>query len=460
MPALLGVATALKLFFAWRYPAFLTGDDVEVVETAAKHAVGLDYAPWAIRSLFHPLAFALPFVRAGALAGLVEARWLTFFAALPGVLASAAGIWIVHRIGRALDCSEKAARAAAFLYAVHWLPLAYGSTPYPRPISSALLLGAFLLALDSRGDSKRLALSGALVAGAFAVRWSEGLFLAPLAAVAWWRERRAATLAALAGGFLLGTLLTVGLFDALTWGAPYASLAAFARFLRDPNLGGFHPRPWHWYGWSAFRWLGPVWPPLLLLGWRDRRARLPLAVSVSALVLLSFSPLKELRYLQICIPFLALAAALGWERLNAGPGWRRALGVGVLAAAAAWGLERTVTLLNGKSQSAVLAATFLRGLSPPVRSVVLEQQWAYGEKLYLGNAVMIRDLSPDRPLTLPPAAAAAEGADALALYERDVTPALSNLLAARGFAPCRRFQENASLAVTVYLADGRPCPAR
>jgi hypothetical protein len=63
LPALLGSTAALKLFLAWRFPAFLTGDDVEIVETAAKYAIGLDYHPWAIRSLFHPLVLAFPFVK-------------------------------------------------------------------------------------------------------------------------------------------------------------------------------------------------------------------------------------------------------------------------------------------------------------------------------------------------------------------------------------------------------------
>jgi hypothetical protein len=454
---LCGSTFLLKLFLAWRFPAFLTGDDLEIVETAAKYAIGLDYQPWAIRSLFHPLLLAFPFVKAGALAGWTDPRSITFFAALPNAIFSTAGIFLLNRLARELAWSDGAARTASFLYAFHWLPLAYGATQFPRPISSVLLLAGFLLVARSRGDWKAPALAGALAACAFAVRWSEGLMLAPLAAFAWWKTRRLAALAAMAGGFLGGTLLAVGLFDALTWGAPFASLLAIVSTFPDPNYGGFHPRPWHWYGWSAFRWLGPVYPLLILAAWRDRRARLALAIALCAVGIFSLSPLKELRYLQICIPFLALAAALGWERLHGAPGWRRALAALALVAAAAWGLERTLTLLGGKSQSAVDAAQYLSGLVPPVRTVVLEQQWAYGEKLYLGNAVAIRDLRPTRPLPFPPVEAALAGADALAFYERDVSPELASFLAQRGFAGCARFQANASLAVAVYLPPDRPC---
>jgi len=457
LPLLIATTAVFKLVLAWCSPGFLTGDDVEIVETAAKFAVGLDYTPWAIRSLFHPLVFALPFVKAGAIAGLASARWLAFLATLPGVLASSVAIGLVHRLARDLGCGEGAARGAALLYAVHWLPLAYGSTAYPRPISTALLVGAFLLVWHSRGRTGLASAAGALAACAFAVRWSEGLFLAPLAAVAWWKDRRPSSLFALAGGFAAGTVLAVGVFDALTWGAPFASLAAFLRYAREVGLEGSHP--WHWYGWSAFRWLGPAWPVLLVLGWPDRRSRLPLSVAAGMLALLSFSAFKELRYLQIVIPFLSIAAALGSERLRAGAGWRKGLAAIVLAGAVAWGLERTLALMNGKSRPAVEAALYLHSLAPPVSIVALEQQWAFGDRLILGNGVRIRGITPDRPLRPSSVEAAASGADALALYERGVSPEIAGLLEQRGLVPCARFQWRGSKVVGVYVPANRPCPA-
>jgi phosphatidylinositol glycan class B len=455
LPTLMATTALAKLLLAWRFPAFLNGDDVEVIETVARYAVGLSYEPWVLRSLFHTLIFVYPFVKAGALAGLVSAPWLAFLAAVPDVLASTVAIGLVHRVARDLGCAPAPARVAAFLYAVHWLSLAYGAMPYPRPISTALLLGAFLLAWNSGHGRRRLFAAGLLAACAFALRWSEGLFLAPLAGVVWSKERRAAPLAALLAGFAMGTLLTVGLFDWVTWGAPFASLAAFARYVGEPTI---RPKPWFYYGSTAFRWAGPVWPMLLLLSWRDRRSRIPLAVSATMLALFTLAPSRELHYLLIWIPFLAVAAALGWEVLSSGPRWRRALGGIALAGAAVWGFERTWALMNRKSQSALEAARFLKGLEPAVRTVVLEQMWAYGEKLYLGDAVTIRDLIPDGPLRPTLLEEALPGADAVALYDRDVRPEISRLLARGGFTPCRRLEKNWSLAVTVYLPADRPCP--
>jgi hypothetical protein len=457
LPALLGSTALLKLLFAWRFPAFLTGDDLEIVETAAKYAVGLDYQPWVLRSLVHPLLLAFPFVKAGALAGLADPRSITLFASLPTVLFSTASVALVYELAHSWNWPDATARAAAFLYAIHWLCLGFGSTPYPRPISTCLLLAAFLLIERSAGRSTSAWPAGVLVAAAFAVRWSEAVVLLPLLGRSWWRYRSPRNLAGIAAGFAAGVLLFVGLFDALTWGAPFASLREFWRIMHEQGLASARPDPWYWYGKRILHWAGPLLLLLLVPAARDRRVRGPLAIAVMVLVLMSFSPLKSLRFTQASVPFVALAAALGWERLRDTPGWRRMLAAAALVVAVPLGLERTLSLLRDKSQSALEAAQFLHGLAPPVRTVVLEQMWAYGEKLYLGNAVSIRDVAPKRPLPAEPIEAALGGADAVALYDLDVSPDLIGLLAARGFRPCARFQANASLAVTAYLPASRPC---
>ncbi len=460
LPALLGSTALLKLFFAWQFPAFLTGDDLEVVETAAKYAVGLDYQPWELRSLFHPLLLAFPLVKAGAVAGLADPRWITVFAAAPTILFSTIAVALVFELARSWNWPEATARAAAFLYAFHGLCLGFGSTPYPRPISTCFLLASFLVVERSAGNWMRVWPAGLLVAAAFAVRWSEGVVLLPLLVWCWLRQRRLRSIAAILGGVAIGSLLFVGLFDWLTWGAPFASLRSFWRIMHGEGLVSARPEPWYWYGKRVLHWAGSLPLLLMLPAVRDLRLRGPLGIAVAILALMSVSPLKNLRYTQACLPFLLLGAAIGWERLRATKGWRPALATATLVLANPLGLERTLTLLRDKSQSAVEAARFLHELSPPVRTVVLEQMWAFGEKLYLGNEVSIRDLYPKRPLPVEPVLAALDGADAVALYERDISPDLARLLADRGFRRCARFQANASLAVAVHLPLERPCPPR
>ena len=457
LPVLLVATASLKLALAYKYPGFLSGDDFETVATAARCAAGLDYRPWPIRSLVHPLILACPPAKGARLAGLGGPRELTLAASIPTIAFSTLAIWILYRLAVSLGWSRPAARVAAVLFAFHWLPLAYGATPFPRPVSGCLLLAAFwLVARQKAASAPGLFAAGLLAGAAFAVRWSEGVMLLPLLAYSVWRRRRVRPLAMILCGFLVSVGLLVGLFDAITWGRPFASLLAFARFLREPNLGGF--RSGLWYGSMALQWAGPILLLLAAAALRDRRAVPPLSIALSFAVLLSFSPLKEMRYLQICIPFLALAAGLGWERLRAGAIASRTIAAAALALCLPLGLERTLHLLRHKSQSAIEAAALLARVEPAARVVVLEQAWAYGEKLYLGNAVTIRDLAPQRPLSAGLVRSAAEGAAAVCLYRSDVSKDIGRELARLDLRDCGTIRRDASPAVAVYLTANRPCP--
>src|SRR4051812_2725105 len=103
LAALLGTTAALKIALAWAYPGFHSGDDLEIVETAARYAAGLNYTPWAIRSLFHPLLLAYPMMKTGVAVGFSSPRWLTMLAALPTAAFSTLGVWLAYRVARALE---------------------------------------------------------------------------------------------------------------------------------------------------------------------------------------------------------------------------------------------------------------------------------------------------------------------------------------------------------------------
>jgi len=459
LPAILVSTSALKLSLAWLLPGFLTGDDVEVVETAARCASGLDYTPSAIRSLVHPLLLACPVVRLGLLAGLGGPRWITLLASLPTVAFSTAAIALLHRLARALGLTPSGARVATLLYALHWLPLGYGSTPFPRPISSCLLLASFLLLAETgeRPGAGALA-AGMLAAAATAVRWSEAVALLPLLAFAALRTRGVRRPVLVLAGFVVAALGLWGLFDLWTWGRPFASLHAFVDLTRDPNLGGFHPRPFLWYLTMVLQWAGPVLLALAACGWADPRSRLPLGIALAFVALLSFSPIKQFRYLQFAVPFLALAAAVGWERLRAERAWKWVASAALLLYVPLE-LERTFHLLGGKSEAALAAVRDIARSTPPVRRVALEQAWAYGDRLYLGNGVEIRDLPPTRPLDRARVREAAENADAVALYAADLDSTVEQTLAEGGFRRCTAYERLRSPPVLLYRPVTLPCPA-
>ncbi len=458
--ALLLATSGLKLFAAWRFPGFLTGDDLEVVQAAAACAGRLTYRAWSLRSLFHPVALACPFVALGAGAGLTSPRALTVLAALPTILFSTLAVPLVVALARAWGWSERTARVAGFLYAVHGLSLGYGGTPYPRPIATCLVLAAFVAVARAKPGTRSLAvLAGGLVAAAFAVRWSEAVALAALLAWSAWDRKDPRTLAAILGGFLAGVLLFVGAFDARSSGAPFGTLREFWRIMQVQGLASSRPEPWFWYGKRILHWAGPASVLLVLAARRDRRLAASLGTALAVAALLSFSPAKSVRYTQLVIPFLCLAAALGWERLRDATREGRVLATVALIVAASLGLERALTLWRDKSAAAILAAGQIHALRPPVRGVALEQMWAYGESLYLGNEVTIRDIRPARPLEPEAVRRAAAGADAVGLYASDADAAVAEALASAGLRRCATFARLASPTVVLYLPESRPCPA-
>jgi hypothetical protein len=445
----------LKLFLAWRYRGFLSGDDLEIVLTAARSAVGRSYEPWTIRSLVHPLLLALPVQKAGVLLGLASPRWLAFLACVPTVAFSTCAIAVLYQIARAANLSERASRAATFLFAVHWLPLTYGSTQYPRPISTCLLLLACLLILRTHERAGSAFLAGLLVAAAFAVRWSEGAFLLPLLVFSAVKTRRARQMVALLAGFGVGVVLLVGVFDAVTWGSPFASLRAFLAFHSDPSNGS-RLRAWYWYGSMILHWVGPVLLLLAILGWNEPKSRLWTAIAVAFAAILSLPRLKELRYLQACIPFLCISGALGWERLRGMGRTGRWASIAVLVCMVPIGLERTLHVLRQKSASAILAAEYLASVTPPIRSVALEQQWAFGDSLYLGNGVAITDVRPSRPLNLDALTAGMARAEAVAVYLEDLNDATRRELGRGGFSSGPTFSSESSPTVAVFVRGHEP----
>jgi hypothetical protein len=132
-----GVTTAVRLLLAWRFFGFLGGDDVEVLEEAFRRAVGLNYIPWEVRDLFLPDILVAPFVRLGATLGLRETFALVLCATVPFVLLASVNIVLVYRLVFRWLGDQSAARVGMAIYALHWLPLAFGSTTYPRTVSTS-----------------------------------------------------------------------------------------------------------------------------------------------------------------------------------------------------------------------------------------------------------------------------------------------------------------------------------
>jgi phosphatidylinositol glycan class B len=418
LAALIAAVAAAQVWLAHRYFGFLTGDEVEVLAEAFRRARGFSYRPWEIRNLFVPDFIVAPFVFVATRLGIDDAGRLIFAATLPFMALTAVTIWLVYRFGGLLP---------AVLFATHWIPLAFGGTTYPRTLAACCVVAAVLIV-------ERWPFAAGLLAGiAFADRFSEIVFLIPLLIVA---KRRLPVLA----GAAISIVTTVGLYDWMTYGAPFRSFINFARLtVLEPDFASRVKvqAPW-WYLTNITRWLAPTLLPAL---WLARRHRLWWFVLIP-FAAFSLVRHKELRYLQVMIPFILIIAASGLMIL-----WRRHRGLAMALAAITilWNLYG-IRFVARKSQPAVMAAQAL-GADPGVRIVVLSQMWAYGDRLYLGDRMQARDVgTPPRNLD-----AALDSADAAALWEWDLHDrAVVAALYRHGFAAAGIYRDGPARAVVVF----------
>src|SRR5207253_2418758 len=222
---LIAAVVLIQIFLAIRFYGFLSGDDVEVLSEAMRRAKGLAYQPWDVRNLFVPDFLVAPFVFVGGLLA----------AAIPFIALTALTIWLVHRLALKWSGDESAALAAALLFALHWIPLGFGSTVYPRTLATACIVAAALIV------DRYPFLAGALVGLAFADRFSEIVFLIPLliCIAAAFRPpigglKPAATLIF---GTIVSITIVVGIYDWITWGTPFSSVIKFTRLtLVEPDF--------------------------------------------------------------------------------------------------------------------------------------------------------------------------------------------------------------------------------
>ncbi len=451
----LALAAAVQLVLSLRV-GFFTGDDVEVLETALV-PVGFAYRPWAIRNLLFPRLLVSPVLLLARAAGVADNLDLVRLAVLPFVVLTLCNALLVYRLALRL-CDRRVATVAAGAFALHWLPLVYGGTVYPRTAGTTCILAAALLLAGGGRDLGRGCGAGALIALAFADRYSEAIYLAPLGAYVLVAGGAAAArlrrLAGLGLGFAGGVAVTSGLCDLWFWGKPFASLLAFGRFtlVETSETAGVAFQPALWYLQNAWQWLPPTLLPLLVAARRRAGLRLPWLMASLPVLLLSAIHHKELRYLQGVVPFLAILVAAGVVQLwragqavrSGGQAWKIAARIGwtgrgrrvwvaaLLGASLLLSLATAAAVVREKTVTAVDAALALRR-RPSVSLVALSQPWCFGDRLFLADGVTVL------PMTVPPlprqVRAALGTADTLGIFAANLARVPSLAAAVAGAAP-------------------------
>jgi len=406
-----------------------------VISEAFRVATGYQYRAWDIRNLFIPQWVVAPPIWLASHAGIHDVKTLIVMATLPFIAAYVATIWLVRRLALRWSGSETTALIASVLYALHWIPLAFGSTVYPRTIATLCIVAAALCLSERSEESGRGSaasfFAGLLVGVAFADRFSEIVFIVPLLLIA---RRRIAFLA----GAAASIAILVGAYDWYIWGSPFSSFIKFTHLtIIEPDFASRvkYQSPF-WYLETIARWCAITMLPLL---WRARREWRPFAFIAIPLLALSLIKHKEVRYLEGVIPFLAIVAAIGFTLFT-----RRRIAIALLVTSLVWNTIELKTLAK-KSMPAVDVARAV-AQRPEIRVIAVSQIWAYGGWLYFGHRE-VRELdTPPRNLD-----AVIERADAVAVYESDLDQvAVLDAIKRHGFVESGDFHDDPAKAVVVY----------
>jgi 4-amino-4-deoxy-L-arabinose transferase-like glycosyltransferase len=246
----------------------------------------------------------------------VHDPWILIFAGrIVVIFFSALSLWLVYRIARRLFSSIPIGILALVFLAMSKLHTSFASTELPRTVASFFVLLSCWLLISEKNTYGNAALSAVLLGIGAALRFSEVIFIVPavLFLACSKRRRQALVLGVI---FMVILLIILGLSDALYWKSPWYSLKNIVDYTLVKKLSsrGYESPLYYLLSvgiWSDFLTIGLACFALKL------RNRLMCLWAFSALLMLSFLPHKEPRYLVPAVPFMAIMAGLSaWHFLE------------------------------------------------------------------------------------------------------------------------------------------------
>ncbi len=397
MVVLCAVVASIKVTLAATHPGFFSGDDVEIHVMSLGSILELDWPVWNLRSPIFPMGVIFPFQALAYTAGFTETFHLVLAGRMAVAVLSTASLVALWKLA-AQEYSLRLALVAVLLLAMNKTHMAFGSTELPRPVSTVLVLGAFLVL--RRCSWPAAIVSGMLIGVAHTFRFSEGVFVLPFMLVL---LRRAGW--ARAAAFAVAAVLTAGVLIALAdhayWGHAFFSVQnAWNYTIVDGLSSRGYQEPW-WYLTNVGSWTTGVVLFLAVIGTRKSVADMALCAWVP-IVLFSMLPHKEGRYLLPVIPFVILLAVNGLRLIRDSAWFRNQPPLAttvVLTALALSGLHDAGEWRLRRHDGAIAAAESIRAVSQPTDTVLVEQAWKIGGRLYLGGRTLI-DLPPERAVDL------------------------------------------------------------
>ena len=309
------VSVLVKMIIAYVYFGFYSGDDVEIQEMSFARLFGLDWQAWGLRSPVFPMAFIYPvqFLLKGL--GVSDAWPLIYAGRLVVVAFSALNLWLVYRIAKKLFAGSGVAIMSLFILAFSKLHTTFAASELPRTVASTFILLGFWFLLSEKNKIGSLILSGSLIGLAAAIRFSEIIYICP--AVLYLCLKRSWGRAVIMGAVITTSFsFIIGLSDALYWKSAFHSLKNIVDYTLVKKLSSRGYEPFHYYVTAFSYWTDILTFILAIYALKIRNKKIYLW-AFCPVILLSFLPHKEPRYLLPALPFWALLAGLSaWNILE------------------------------------------------------------------------------------------------------------------------------------------------
>ena len=311
----MGISLIFKMFTAYHFYGFFSGDDVEIHEMTFSLLFNWGTKAWDLRSPFFPMIFIYPIQATLHSLGVNDPFFLIFAGRLVVVLFSVLNLYLVFRIAVRLFNSIPVGLFSMFFLALSKLHTTMGSSELPRTIASTFILISLLLLLKKKNHKIFVPLAGVALAVGASIRFGEVIFIAAafLYLILHKRMRHAVLIVAVFGSaFVLINYIS----DVLYWGEPFFSLKNIVDYtlIKKESTRGF--QPFFYYLLSIGLWSNFFSFGLLLYSLRQNTQKIWLWVA-TPLLFLSLLPHKEPRYLLPIIPFFCIMVGLGaWGLLK------------------------------------------------------------------------------------------------------------------------------------------------
>jgi hypothetical protein len=301
---------------------------------------------------------------------------------------------------------KKTAATAGMLLAIIWFAPFMSVRNLIEVVCIPPMMVAVYLLLpgEDKTNYRRAFWAGMIIAGAFIFRYQSLLIVGGIGLVQLY-QKHWKLFCFYSSGFLLAVFLTQGIVDWITWGFPFASLQQYVVYNLEKR-SSYVTGPWYQY---LLLLSGAFIPPVSLFLFYGsvrmwKRAALIFWPVLLFLMLHSYFPNKQERFILPVYPFILLLGVAGWKIVMEEKGWLRK-NLGFIQGSWIWFWCINSVLLIGLTftygkKSQVELMNFFR-TQTDTRAIIVEYNRGglpWFPKFYLGREITVYRLHAEKPV--------------------------------------------------------------